>query len=896
MHVIAFSLRVFFISVFLLFMTSFFAQDANQKLDSVRFEEVGESLYSTDILQDGNNNIGAISIVQSKKFNKGISTNPLGLLQGKVAGVNIIKTSANPTDIDYNIQIRGVSTLSNVVLMTPLYVVDGVPVNRIDNIPPQEIENISVLKDGSVCAIYGMRGSNGVILINTKRYRKYGETVKPQIEYTGYASMSFDNSHWEMASPNEFRNLEELSDGDIIPVLYRDGSGNTYNTDWKDEISRKMAFTHNHDVVLSAALPWVSYRASLAYKNADGIAKTSGREEFVARISAFQVLFDGWLNLDYDFSYLHHRNDYFTGSYKQAAILNPTYPVYDSSTESGYFDPIATGMSNPLEDMNNCDFYNNGNHWKGAIKARLNLKSIEGLKFEVDGAIEKGNNDFSWTYGIINTDDQNSETNGDTTFSNHNYFLQAAAFYDKKWGKHRVLGILGCNYQDFEYSETTGDNNTTLLAGFGKVDYSYDERYMLSMSIRREGSSCFTHFDDDNKWGIYPAVSLGWRLSEESFMAQQLWCSNLKLRLGFGITGNNLSSTIIPNSKIVSSFWSQGEYVETSVIAEKARDLHPERQIEYNFGIDYSLWGNRLYGSLDMYYRHAKDLLWSFKVPTPPYQLSTLLTNGGEMENYGLELVVSGVVMKNDDWTWTTTPIIAFNRNKITKFSYPEKGFNYDGTNSGSVSENGIMNTNTQILIEGEAVGTFYGYKSTGKYNSYGELLYEKDDGSYTSNPTSSDCKIIGNAQPLFTYGWNNTVSYRSFDLSLLFRGVYGNDILNVTRWAYGPSYFQGTNVYLSDAKNGKYTDKGKFSDKNLESGSYLKLDHITLGYNLPVNDNRFWKSLRVYVTGQNLFTITKYSGITPEVNTTNIWDMGIDDVDFYPTVASVIVGIHLTL
>jgi hypothetical protein len=293
-------------------------------------------------------------------------------------------------------------------------------------------------------------------------------------------------------------------------------------------------------------------------------------------------------------------------------------------------------------------------------------------------------------------------------------------------------------------------------------------------------------------------------------------------------------------------------------------------------------------------------LLWDYEVPTPPYQYPTLLANAGQMDSYGVELAVSGVAVKTKDWSWTTTPTIAFNRNVITKLSDPSKGFNYKETTSGGVGENGIMNTNTQILIEGESVGAFYGYKFLG-FKSDGTWMFETPAGGYTSDPNESQRQVIGNAQPLFTYGWNNVIRYKNLDVTLFFRGVYGNDVLNVTRWAYGPSASQSMNVYLQDAmpnEDGKvvYTNKALFSDYYLEDGSYLKLDNLTVGYTFGLKQNKYVQSLRFYATGQNLFTLTAYSGQDPEVNTTGVWDAGIDYPDFYPTVATFMLGVNVTL
>jgi hypothetical protein len=355
------------------------------------------------------------------------------------------------------------------------------------------------------------------------------------------------------------------------------------------------------------------------------------------------------------------------------------------------------------------------------------------------------------------------------------------------------------------------------------------------------------------------------------------------------------------------TFWYNGQYVNTYAVSRNVNpDLRWEKKYEYNLGLDYSFLNNRLYGSLDTYYRNTKDLLWDYEVPTPPYQYPTLLANAGEMNSYGVELSISGVPVRTKDWTWITTPTVAWNRCYISKLSDPSKGFNYTQTTSGGIGgENGLMNTNTQILIEGQSIGEFYGYKFEGM-KSDGSWVYSTPAGGWTSSPVEGHRQALGNAQPAITFGWNNTVRWRNFDMSLFFRGVIGNKILNVTRLAYGPQGSMSSNVFMYDIENhyiqdGKdrgviYTNKTDFSNYYLEDGSYVKLDNITLGYNFKPKSNKFVENMRIYATGQNLLTLTKYSGQDPEVNTTNVWSAGIDYCDFYPVVANFLLGVNISL
>ena len=872
---------------------------------------------------------GSVASIKSEDFNAGMKTSPVGLLQGKVAGLNIIRTTSDPTSTGFNVQIRGFSTLDKGAGTSPLYIVDGVPVSNIDNISPDEIASMDVLKDGSAAAIYGTRGTNGVIIITTKRGDNFSDVATTRVEYSGYASASVRNGDMGMASPEEFRNLASLSNGAVTPVIYTSTDGQVYNTNWVDAMTRDVAMTHNHNVAIVGSSSKFNYRASFNYKNAQGIAKNNQREEYIAKIAASQKALDGWLELQYDMSYMHYRNDFNCGDFKQAAIMNPTYPIYDSANANGFFKPTGTGTSNPVEQMMQKESYGDGNFFRGSIKASVNIKPVKGLKVSGFAAIEEGDNRNYWYNSTINTDETGSGMAGRGSSFSFSKLFEATADYSRSFGKHNIAAVAGFSYQHFLYDGQNienkgfptedakyyqignGDaskkylnvssyrNSNALAAVFARVNYNYAEKYLVSASIRREGSS---RFGVNNKWGWFPAVSLGWRITGEDFMQGKDWCNDLKLRAGFGVTGNNLGSDLKSVAMLSNggTFWYNGQYVYTYAVSQNVNpDLRWEKKFEYNLGLDFAFLDNRLYGSLDVYYRQTRDLLWDYEVPTPPYQFPTLLANAGQMDSYGVELAISGVPVKTKNWTWVTTPTISFNRNLITRLSDPEKGFNYTQTTSGGVGENGIMNTNVQLLTEKEPVGAFYGYKYAGN-KSDGTVMYYTPTGGYISadNASEGHKMIIGNAQPLFTFGWNNTVRYKNWDASIFFRGVIGNDILNVTRWAYGPQSSVSTNIFMKDAvgTNVKPVNKGHFIDTYLEDGSYIKLDNLTIGYNFKFMENKYVDNLRVYLTGQNLFTITKYSGQDPEVNTTGVWDAGIDYPSFYPTVATILLGVNLSL
>lgn len=877
---------------------------------------------------------GSVASVKAEDFNAGVQSSPVGLLQGKVAGLNISRSTADPTSTGYDIQIRGFSTLDKGAGTSPLFIVDGVPVSSIDNLAPNEIASMDVLKDGSAAAIYGTRGTNGVILITTKRGAGFSDQATTTLEYDGYVSVAWNNTRTGMATAEDFRNLGTYTNGKI------NGIDKGASTDWLGALTRTAAITHNHNISISGAHKNFSYRGAVNFKNAEGIAKETNRQEVMAKFAADQKVLDGWLQFQYDFSYMHYRNDFFCGDFNQAAILNPTFPIYDENSATGYYvDGLLTGQSNPVETMNQKESYQDGNYFRGSLRATVNIKAVEGLKISGFAALEEGDNHSYWANGDIASAALASDAGkaGRGMNTNFNQLYEGTIDYAHNWGGHSLVMVGGFTYQHFMndgedmsnqgfstnnikyYSIGEGDpektdlmvssyrNSHTLAAAFLRVNYNFNEKYLISASLRAEGSS---RFGANNKWGYFPAVSAGWRIKGEEFMRDKKWCNDLKLRAGFGMTGNDLNSELKSVALLskADAIQFNGTTVNTYKVSQNVNpDLKWEKKYEYNIGLDFSFLDNRLYGSLDGYYRQTKDLLWEYEVPTPPYQYNTLLANAGEMESYGVELALSGVPVKRGNWTWTSTLTLAWNDNRITKLSDEAKGFNYKETTSGGVSGNSFNGMNTQILREGESVGSYYGYKFIG-FQSNGTWVYEDRFGDPTTNPQDADRQVLGNAQPKVTYGWNNTVRWKNLDITLFLRGVIGNKLLNVTRWEYTPdgtSNLTGQNVFMRELKgnagadsNGGavFADYSHFSDFWLEDGSYLKCDNLTIGYTFPFKDNKYIRSIRLTATGQNLFKITAYSGQDPEVSTTNVWSAGIDYVSFYPKTASCMLGLNINL
>jgi len=877
---------------------------------------------------------GSVASVSAEDFNPGIRQSPIGLLQGQVAGLTIQRTEGgNPTNTGFNVQIRGFSTLGVGAGSSPLFVVDGIPVNNIDNISPDDILSIDVLRDGSAAAIYGTRGTNGVILITTRRGAGPGQNVPTTVEYSGWVSVSTIKGGSGMASAEEFRNLSQLSGGRFNPVLWTGPNGETANTDWIREVTRPAAVSHHHNVAISGAGPNLSYRGSLTHRNQQGIARNNARNEFIGTIALDQRALDGWLTVQYDLSYMHYRNDFHTFSFSQAATTNPTLPVYDPTTETGFFHMIGSGRNNPVERMHNLYNHQVGSFFRGSIRPTVHVQAVPGLSLSGFAAFEQGMNWRYWYNGIINHEPAMSNLAGIAPDRSQNQLFEGIINYVRGFGLTDVTILAGTSLQSFLFAghslqnggfptnliryydlgqgdppgaEGTrmavgsGRSSNSLAAFFTRVNLVHNDRYMLSVSIRREGSS---RFGAHNRWGNFPAASVGWNISREDFMSDVNFVNDLRVRFGFGITGNDLNQSLRSMELYTSGgmFWYNGQWVRTYTVNQNANpDLRWERKFEYNLGIDFALFNNRVFGTIDAYIRNTRDLLWNYEVPSPPWQYGSLLANAGQMTSRGIEFTINAIPVRTRGFTWTTTPIVSFNDNRITRLSDPELGFNYDITFAGGVSGPGMQNLNTQKIIEGRSVGSWWGFRFLG-FDAQGRRIYESEiPGQGTIVPLSASnpgrLQFLGNAQPLFTFGWNNTMRFRNWDLSMLFRGCVGSTLFNVTRMAHGPQAGSNSqNVIMHDVPAGVPRETQFFSDFYLESGSHIKLDNLTLGYSFPFQNNRFIRSARAFFTAQNVFTITGYSGRDPEVNTTSVWSSGIDHVGFYPVVRNFMVGVNFT-
>ena len=494
----------------------------------------------------------SVASVKSENFNAGVKASPVGLIQGKVAGLTITNTSGgDPTNTGLNVQIRGTSTLDAGSGSSPLYIVDGVPVSNIDNLSTDDIASMDVLKDGSSAAIYGTRGTNGVILITTKRGSSSENTDcgTTTFEYSGYVSMAHQTGSNGMTTVKEYATMSDWTNGKFTGL-----SHGSYN-DYAAMISREVPVTTNHNFAISGATKKFSYRASVNYKYAEGI--TNKRNEINAKFSANQKAFNGWLDLQYDFSYMHYRNDKDWAQYDMCATLNPTYPVYDKSTLSGFYYVEASGFNNPIEPYVLNSEYGDGNFFRGSVRATINILPVPGLKINAFAAMEEGDN-YNYKYNslkyTVSPDDAGKAIRSQNR--NMNLLFEGTVDYSKQWGDHSLALVGGFSYQQFSSDDSKMENSgfptddimyyrmqdgdaskekmnieshryfNALASAFARANYNYKEKYLASVSIRAEGSS---RFGKNNRWGWFPAASVGWRISGEDFLLKTLMTLNFVL-------------------------------------------------------------------------------------------------------------------------------------------------------------------------------------------------------------------------------------------------------------------------------------------------------------------------------------------------------------------------------
>lgn len=855
---------------------------------------------------------GSISSLKEESFVKGNISNPMQLLQGQVAGMNIVKPNGGDPNGEFKVQLRGMTTLSGGA--SPLVVIDGIIGGSLESVNPEEIESIDVLKDGSAAAIYGTRGTNGVILITTKR-ASGGE--KTTIEFSTYVAMQSVAKKLDVLTAEQFRSVIN----DYYPTM-KDQYDFGASTDWFEEVTRKNPISQYYNVAFSGGAKSLGYRASLSYQNDQGLLDKTSNNKLRAKMSINQRNFDDRLSIDYNLTYSKGKSELADNSIlQQVARRNPTEPVYDQegiTPISGgyYYNPGPFQYFNPVAMVNESTREKEMRDVMGSMKASFEI--IEGLKASVMGSITQSSSNTGSYFGRYYPKDFG--TNGSAEIkksSSTNSLLEASVDYRKAFKDHTIQAIAGYSYNKGEYEENWSRNylydtdyfsyhnigagaaltqgkagmssykdENKLIAFFGRVMYNYQERYLLSASVRYEGSS---RFGANNKWGTFPAISAGWRINKEHFMEDKKWINDLKLRVGYGVTGNQeignyKSLQLLEKDRF---FYYKEDWISTYKPASNPNpDLKWERKGELNIGLDFSVLGGRLGGTVDYYNRTTKDLLYWYTVPVPPNLYNQLFTNVGTIKNSGIEVTINAIPVQTKDFRWNSMLTLSHNTNKLDKFS--NKDYAMVQIRTGYIPED--FQQYTQSIVEGGPIGNFWGPRFLGVDENGQNILEDLNKDGVINE---EDYQVIGNAYPDVTFGFSNTFTYKNWELSFLLRGAIGNDVLNVHRMYYeGFNYFGGKNILVSTLEHPEYKGSAVFSDRFVEDGSYMKLDNLTIGYNFRLNTS--WVSrLKLYLTAQNLFTITGYKGIDPEVDLSGL-EPGMDRYEYYPRTRTFLLGLNI--
>jgi iron complex outermembrane receptor protein len=865
----------------------------------------------------------SITTVQSKDLNRGVFSSPAEMLQGKVAGL-VVTTNGDPNG-GASITLRGASSLRSGA-MSPYYVIDGIPGVDPSMVAPDDIESIDVLRDATATAIYGSKAANGVIIITTK---SGGKTERTNVTYNGYVAFDMISKNLDFASASDIRNYVKANG---IDYAYDYGS----DTDWRKEVLRT-GISHNHNLAINGGNAKTKYMASVNFQDRQGVIDGTHMNRFNARALMTTKVLKDRLELSVGVNSMYAKHVGVATGVDGASVLdamnyfNPTTPI--KNADGSWTTGDGSQNYNPLSLINEDT---SETIWKrNQITAKASLKIIEGLTWNNNYSFDHYQSTYS-AYDSHNTqlvpqNAYNGQASRNSYFG-HNHTFETYLNYDVTFAKvHKLALMAGYSWEE----RTSGDGfgvtvhnffddylkwNQLSYAGvidgmngvgsgtketvrnisfYGRASYSYNSRYMLQATIRRDGSSVF---GKDHRWGTFPSVSAAWNITEEEFMKNQNVFDNLKLRLGYGISGNAMGFGAYTS---VATYGSTGEVDNNYAILAATKLANPDLKWEstgmFNIGIDYGFWHNRINGSIEYYHKKTKDLIWDYPVSTVIYPFYSIAANVGEITNKGIELTVNIDAIRTKDFNWMTTINLSHNKNTVDKLSnekYNTGSFTQGDPRVAGVSANGY----TQRIMEGEPIGTFYLYEFAG-YNDAGKATYYvRDDngnktGEVTSDPSFKDRYIAGNAQPKLNFGWNNTLSYKNWNMTLFFTGVFGNKIYNGSRAHYtAPDFFAGgKNVLKEFITDRPYTDNTSNvpSDRFLEKGDYLRLQTLTIGYTFDKLGD-WLQSLQLYATCNNVFTLTSYKGLDPEVNMGGI-DPGVDyRWSNYPHTRTIMAGVKV--
>lgn len=852
---------------------------------------------------------GAIASVSQDDLKKGIITSTEQMLQGKISGLAIVQGSGDPS-AGATIRLRGGTSLS--ASNAPLVVVDGIAGVDINTVQPSEIVSVDVLKDASSAAIYGSRGANGVIIITTSRSNSDKEVKN--MEYNGYVAVGNVRKHMDLLSADQWR--EYVRDNNV-----KGATDYGANTDWQKELERT-AITHSHNIFMTNVGKESGYSASITYLNSEGVIQRSNMNRLSGSVSAHQYGLNKRLKLDIGVAgNMDGWNAIDNRIFERMANSNPTVPIKDR--DGSYSSIGGTNTENPVELNTNRNSKNTRHRFVGYGKVELDiiagLKGVANTSYEYNSLQERL---YIPTYAVM--EGQTEKGRGSKTIADYKTMqIETYLTYNKEFNNiHRLNVMGGYSYLDntyegsgstrrgfdtdeFSYNNLGAGSDyragdvysykgaATLISFYGRANYSLMDKYMLTATIRRDGSS---RFGAENKWGSFPSISAAWRISDETFMnGSSTWLDNLKLRVGYGITGQQdgigeyKSLSLLGANGAAYYDPTTGTWKNSYTPVQNANpDLKWESTSQFNIGVDFSIF-NRINGSFEIYDKETKDLLWTYAVPQPPYLVGTMLANVGTLANKGVELSLGSNILKTQDFSWDVNVTTSYNKQEMKKLS--NEVFQDKGIKTGSLHGlRGLSEVYTQMVKEGYPVGSFFGPKCLG-LDKDGKYVMKTDENGNVVE------EYLGSAQPKYNLGIAMNFSYRHFDFNVSGYGMFGQKVLNATNLSlYDPTRLPAQNVPDSFLSSGIKSDP-TYSDYWVENGSFFRLQSMTLGYSVPSSCLKKigFSKIRVYLTGENLFVITGYTGIDPEVSIDGLSAPGIDRYNMYPRPRTFSLGANIS-
>lgn len=855
----------------------------------------------------------AITSLKSEDMMVGVSGADISsALQGKIGG--LVMNNLGSANSSTTFQLRGMTSIN--AGRSPLIVIDGFPGGDIRSLTQDDIKSIDILKDGSAGAIYGTRAASGVILITTKSGSNTEGKVK--LTYSNEFSKKQSYNAPELLSGREFASHNISTDY---------GS----DVDWWDELINHDNFSQKHHLALEMGTEKAQLYTSFFYEKNEGIALQDDRQDYGGRLNATFKLFDDWFEVRPAVDYRQAaRNNHFP-NFQQALRNNPTRSPYDSKSATGYNVWVNESLDyNVVADAMLEDWYGLDKWFKPEVNMKLNIKPIEGLSYQQVLGYENRQWEQHIYYPRTHRTSIEESRNGDAylgfskteNLTSEGYFsylkefkgghnLNATAGYSyfesngESFNMHNYnFSVDGIKYWNIGEGSYLSDGKASMSSSkniseklfslFARVNYSYQDKYMASASIRHEGSSKFAA---NNRWANFWSATAGWRISNEDFMKDIEWIEDLKVRFGYGVTGNNdFSSSYMANMLGSDTNWMLPDGTWAYSYG-KSQNVNPnlgwEEKKEWDLGVDYSLFDGRLYGKFDYYRRKIDNLLYSVKVPQPPYTQGSQYQNIGSMESKGWEFEVGGNIIQTKGFTWSTNLNFSHNSGKILTLWGNNTYYNGNGfVAPGSPGDAARME-------EGSTIGSFYLWKFAGFDDEGNFLLYNKDGEVIpAAKKTENDKQYMGNYTPKLIVGWSHTFTYKNFDLGINMRSWIDFDVYNTLNMYFGIQGQSNMNVLKTAyTKFNHIKGEKQICDYYLEDGTFLKIDAITLGYTLPMKKHtrNLVDRIRIYGTVGNVCTITGYSGMNPEVNITG-WDKGTEkfwDGNLYPVVRTWTLGMQ---